>query len=170
MDTAKPEISLLPLNVWSRSAEAIGQLMSNFAHTPFELDGVVYASIEGFYVSLLFLDPARRLKLARLYGLVVSRMGKKSKIKRDKLKTCYAGEWFDLGSEAHLGLVKRALRAKLQAHPDIARAFVATVPRPIVHEIGHPDPPDAEFPAPVFCRLLSELRDEFSILEKGAEA
>jgi hypothetical protein len=170
MDIAKPEISLLPLNVWSRSAEAIGQLMSNFAHTPFELDGVAYASIEGFYVSLLFLDPAKRLKLAGLYGLVVSRMGKKSKIKRDKLKTCYAGEWFDLGSEPHLRPLKRALRAKLEAHSDIARAFVATAPRPIVHEIGHPDPPDAEFPAPVFCRLLSELRDEFAVLEKGAEA
>lgn len=169
MDTAKPE-NLMPFNVWSRSAEAIEQPMSNFAHTPFELDGVAYASIEGFYVSLLFLDPSKRLKLARLYGLVVSRMGKKSKIKRDKLKTCYAGEWFDLGSEAHLGLVKRALRAKLEAHPDIARAFVATMLRPIVHETGHPDSPDTEFPAAVFCRLLSELRGEFAALEKEAEA
>jgi predicted NAD-dependent protein-ADP-ribosyltransferase YbiA (DUF1768 family) len=170
MNTAKPEIDLLPFNVWSRSEEEAGQLMSNFAHTPFELDGVAYASIEGFYVSLLFLDPARRLKLAGLYGLVVSRMGKKSKIRRDKLKTCYTGEWFDLGSEPHLRLVKRALRAKLEAHPDIARAFVATMPRPIVHETGHPDAPDAEFPAAVFCRLLGELRGEFAVLEKEAEA
>jgi predicted NAD-dependent protein-ADP-ribosyltransferase YbiA (DUF1768 family) len=170
MNTAKPEIDLLPFNVWSRSEEEIGRLMSNFAHTPFELDGVAYASIEGFYVSLLFLEPAKRLKLARLYGLVVSQMGKKSKIKKCKLKTCYAGEWFDLGSEPHLKLLKRALRAKLEAHPDIARAFVATASRPIVHETGHPDPPDAEFPAPVFCRLLSELRDEFAVLEKGATA
>jgi predicted NAD-dependent protein-ADP-ribosyltransferase YbiA (DUF1768 family) len=170
MNTAEPEINLAPLNVWSRSGDEIGRLMSNFAHTPFELDGLAYASIEGFYVSLLFLDPAKRLKLARLYGLVVSQMGKKSKIKKHKLKTCYAGEWFDLGSEAHLGLLKRSLRAKLEAHPDIARAFVATAPRPIIHETGHPDPPDAEFPASVFCRLLSELRDEFAALEKSTAA
>jgi hypothetical protein len=38
---------------------------------------------------------------------------------------------------------------------------VATAPRPIVHETGYPDPPDAGFPAPVFCKILSELRDEF---------
>ena len=49
MDTAKPEIDLLPFNVWSRSEEEIGRLTSNFAHTPFELDGVAYASFEGFY-------------------------------------------------------------------------------------------------------------------------
>jgi hypothetical protein len=28
--------------------------------------------------------------------------------------------------------------------------------------IGYPDPPDAEFLASVFCRILSELRDELS--------
>jgi hypothetical protein len=164
MDTAKPEIDLLPFNVWSRSEEEIGRLMSNFARTPFELDGVAYASFEGFYISLLFLDPAKRLKLSRLYGLVVSRMGKRSKIKRDRLKTCYAGGWFDLGSETHLRLVKRALRAKLEAHPNIARAFVATKPRSIAHETGHPHAPDVEFPASVFCRILSELSDEFAAL------
>lgn len=158
MDSAKSEASLAPFNVWSRSEEEIGQLMSNFAHTPFELDGVAYGSIEGFYVALLFLEPARREKIAPLYGVVAKRMGKKSKLKR----TCYNGDWFDLGSEAHLALVKRAIRAKLEAHPEIARAFVATAPRPIVHETGDPDPPDAEFPAPVFCKILTELRDEFS--------
>jgi hypothetical protein len=29
-------------------------------------------------------------------------------------------------------------------------------------ETGYPDPPDAEFLASVFCRILSELRDELS--------
>jgi predicted NAD-dependent protein-ADP-ribosyltransferase YbiA (DUF1768 family) len=158
MESAKSETGLVPFNVWSRSEEEIGQLMSNFAHTPFELDGVAYGSIEGFYVSLLFLEPARREKIAPLYGFIAKRMGKKSKLRT----TCYRGEWFDLGSEPHLALVKRAIRAKLEAHPEIARAFVATAPRPIVHETGYPDPPDAEFPAPVFCRILTELRDEFA--------
>jgi predicted NAD-dependent protein-ADP-ribosyltransferase YbiA (DUF1768 family) len=115
------------LNVYSRSDDEIGRLMSNFAHTPFVLDGIEYGSIEGFYVSLLFLDPAKRLKLGRLYGMVVKRMGKKSRL----TKTCYGHDWFDLGSEAHIGLIKRAIRAKLDAHPDIARAFVATAPRPM---------------------------------------
>jgi len=157
---------LRPLNIYSRSEEEIGRLMSNFACTPFVLDGVEYASVEGFYVSLLFLEPAKRQRLGRLYGPVVKRMGKKSSLKR----TCYEGEWFDLGSETHLALIKRAIRAKLEAHPVIARAFVATAPRPIVHETGHPDPAGADFPAPTFCRVLTELRDEFAAAQRRLES
>jgi predicted NAD-dependent protein-ADP-ribosyltransferase YbiA (DUF1768 family) len=129
--------------------------MSNFAHTPFMLDGVEYASVEGFYVALKFLEPDRRAKVSRLYGPVVKQMGKKSKIDR----TCYGGEWFLFGSEAHVELIKRAIRAKLDAHPDIARMFAATAPRPIIHDTGRPEAPCMEFPAAVFCRILTELRE-----------
>ena len=62
-----------------------------------------------------------------------------------------------------MGLIKRAIRAKLGAHPDIARAFAATAPRPIIHDTGHPEPPDTEFPAVVFCRVLTELREEIRL-------
>jgi predicted NAD-dependent protein-ADP-ribosyltransferase YbiA (DUF1768 family) len=147
---------LTPLNVFSRSTENIGRLMSNFARTPFVLDGVEYASIEGFYVALKFLDPIKRAKVSRLYGSVVKQMGKKSRIER----TCYGGEWFAFGSDAHVELIKRAIRAKLRAYPDIARAFAATDPRPIIHDTSHPEPPDTEFPAAAFCRILAELREE----------
>jgi hypothetical protein len=75
-----------------------------------------------------------RAKMAKLYGPVVKNMGKKSKL----VTTCYQGEWFDLGSETHHALIKRAICAKLDAHPEMARAFVATRPRPIVHNTGRP--------------------------------
>lgn len=42
-----------PLNIWSRSEEEIGRLMSHFAHTPFELDGVAFGSVEAFYTWLI---------------------------------------------------------------------------------------------------------------------
>ena len=152
MDTLKP------LNVYSRSDEEIGRLMSNFANTPFILDGVTYASIEGFYVSLKFLEEDKRARMAALYGPVVKNMGKKSKL----VTTCYRGESFDLGSEMHHALIKRAIRAKLDAHFEIASVFVATRPRPIVHHTGRPSRPGAEFPDEVFCRILTELREELA--------
>ncbi len=145
------------LNVYSRSDEEIGRLMSNFAPTPFTIDGVEYASVEGFYVSLLFLEDEKREKVRKLYGIVVKNMGKKSKL----TETTYGGETFALGSDKHVELIKRAIRAKLEAHPAIATAFVATDPRPIVHDCGHPEPEDTVFPASVFVRILTELRDEF---------
>lgn len=38
-----------PINVTSRSPIREIQLISNFAHTPFELDGVLYGSVEAFW-------------------------------------------------------------------------------------------------------------------------
>jgi hypothetical protein len=107
---------------------------------------------------LKFLDEDKRAKLARLHGPVAKNMGKKSKL----TETCYRGSWFRLGSDTHFALIKRAIRAKLDAHPEIAARFVATRPRPIVHDCGHPDRPGAVFPAAVFVRILTELREELA--------
>jgi hypothetical protein len=148
-----------PLNVWSRSDEEIGRLLSNFARTPFELDGISYASVEGFYVSLLVQSSlSRRDKTRRLWGLRAKR--EMPKIKPPMID--YLDRRIGLGSPEHHALIKRAIAAKLDAHPEIAHAFVATLPRPILHETGHPDSPDAEFPRETLCRILYELRDEFS--------
>jgi hypothetical protein len=150
---------LKPLNVWSMSDEDIGRKMSNFAHTPFAIDGVEFASVEAFYVWLMLStcgSEHKRDKVRKFYGLHAKRMAPKA---RPEL-ICYRGETMAPGSGPHLALIKRALRAKLEAHLDIARDFAATSPRPIVHETGFPDRPGAEFPKETFCRLLLELRDE----------
>jgi hypothetical protein len=47
----------------------------------------------------------------------------------------YHGREFVESSADHHDLILRANRAKLVAHPAIAQAFVATLPRPIGHEI-----------------------------------
>jgi hypothetical protein len=72
----------------------------------------------------------------------------------------YGPERIGLGTAEHVGLIKRAIRAKLVAHPAIASAFFATRPRPIVHETGYEDAADSEFPKAVLCRLLTELRED----------
>ena len=147
-----------PLNVYSRSDEEIGRLLSNFAPTKFTLDGLELGSVEAFYVSLLFLDENKRAEIRPLSGLAAKRIGKGSNL----IHTCYRGDWFELGSETHFGLIKRAIRAKLDAHPEIAEPFVSTRPRPILHECGRPESKQTRFPAAVFCRILSELREEFA--------
>jgi hypothetical protein len=42
--------------------------------------------------------------------------------------------------------------------------------RQLVHETGYPDPPGAEFPHYVLCRILTELREEFAIATEPALA
>src|SRR5688572_17204515 len=68
-----------PLNVAARSEDELGRALSTFAHTPFTLDGVTYASIEGFYASLKFTDPAERSVAASLSGKDARKMAQQSR-------------------------------------------------------------------------------------------
>ncbi|MEM1297112.1 MAG: hypothetical protein AAGH89_17230 [Verrucomicrobiota bacterium] len=152
-------INSKPLNVWSRDEEEIGRLLSNFAHTPFVLDDIAYESIEGFYASILLEHNVEKQQRARgLHGMKAKRCVPKNKPESFN----YRDEVIMLGSAEHHELLKRALRAKLEAHPEIAEAFIETRPRPVIHETGYPHNPDAEFSHLVFCRILTELRDEFA--------
>ena len=63
----KAEASREPLNITSRSPEPL-RLISNFAHTPFVLDGLDDASVEGFWQGLKSPDEANRRRLAMLHG------------------------------------------------------------------------------------------------------
>ena len=149
-----------PLNVWSRSDEQIGKDLSNFAHLPFTLDGVEYASVEGFYAALLIQNnDGKKARTRTMWGIRA-----KHRIPKTKPEVIhYQDRSFALGSDEHVGLIKRAIRAKLQAHPEVREAFVATAPRPLVHDTGYPDSPDAEFPHTTFCRILTELREELAV-------
>ncbi len=148
---------LRPLNVFSKSAEELGRQLSNFAITPFVLDGKVYASIEGFYAAIKYWDdPDAQLRVARLSG----KEAKEASRKCNPPVIIYGGEQIVRGSAEHHALIKRAMKAKLEHHPDIAEKFRLTKLRPIVHKTGRPDRPGATFPESVFVRILTELRDE----------
>ncbi len=146
-----------PLNVASLTSEEIGKWMSNFAPTPFTLDGIRYNCVEAFYVCLKFPDdPAMQARVRRMEGREAKRAGNKQRT----TLTRYQEAEFLLGSAQHHALVKRAIRAKLEQHPEIARAFAATYPRPIVHNTGRPEDPWTALPGKAFCRILTELREE----------
>lgn len=50
------EASNVPINVTSKSRDEHIRLISNFAHTPFWIDKVEYASVEAFWQGLKFSD------------------------------------------------------------------------------------------------------------------
>lgn len=149
--------NLAPLNAWSRSAEPIGQEISNFARTPFTLDGKRYESVEGFYSSLLYRDPARRAEIAQMWGLEAKKVGNGSNLR----VTTYGKETIKLGSEEHHRLVERAIQAKFEQNPALTKAFMETHPRPIIHDVGHPDKPGTDFPREVLERILTQIREDY---------
>lgn len=145
-----------PINVASAGTEEVGRRMANFGATPFTLDGLAYASVESFYVGLKFLAPAERRRIALLPARDAFELGKASSL----AVTEYRGRRFALGGPEHHALIERAIRAKLAQHPDLARDFAATHPRPIVHDTGQPERPGTFLPAAALCRILTRLRDE----------
>lgn len=145
-----------PVNVGSKSANPAESQMSNFEHSPFVLDGRSFASVEGFYVWLKWSgDPAKQAVAQTLSGSQAKAFGRPSKATTAE----YDGTTIQLGSPEHHALLKRAIQAKLEQHPDIARNFVATYPRPIIHDLGYPEPPTTRLPAKDFARILTELRE-----------
>lgn len=150
-----------PINIASTGTEEIGRRMANFGATPFTLDGRRYQSVESFYVGLKFLDDKERRRLAKLPARAAYDAGKAIKL----TETEYQGRRFALGGPEHHALIERAIRAKLAEHPDLARDFAATHPRPIVHDTGQPERPGTFMPAAALVRILTRLRDE--LVAKG---
>lgn len=147
----------IPINCASSSEEEVGRDMSNFAHTPFIFRGREIASVEGFYQGIKFQEEEKRAKVFAMHGVYARSAGKKAKTKQ----TTFDGQTFTMGSTEHHAIMKEAIRAKMEQHPEITRAFVATNPRPVIHETGRPARKSA-FPVEVFCRIISELREEFA--------
>lgn len=144
-----------PLNIWSSSEEEIGRLMSHFAHTPFELDGVTFGSVEAFYTWLQIADnDAKRAKVAPMWGARAKHACPKTKPEWID----YHGRSIKRSSPEYYELILDANRAKLDAFPEIARAFVATRPRPIRHDIPGKDAD----PFNVFCPMMEKLRNEYA--------
>lgn len=149
-----------PLNVYSRSQEQIGRLLSNFAHTPFELDGIRYGSVEAFYQSLK-LPEAQRASVRDLWGYKAKEVGRGL----HPTHTTYNGTEIELGSKAHHDLVKRAITAKIEQTPNLKEGLLATGERPIVHDTGGPESPTTRYPNRVFARTLEEIRSDLAAMK-----
>ncbi len=144
-----------PLNIWSGSDEEIGRKMSHFYEAHFFLDGVEFASVEAVYTWLLV--PEDRREQVRMLSGTAS----KKAAPRKQIPTSfdYHGRTIRFGSDEHGDIIYRANVAKLEAHPELAREFVATRPRQIQHILPHHSAPTDN---PAFVRLMERLRDEFA--------
>jgi hypothetical protein len=153
MDT----LTTKPLNVASVSDEEIGREMSNFGEFPFYFGKkpIRYNSVESFYQMLTEPDEKVRKRIAKMTGKEAKHAGRSQ-----TLEAKFEGKTYALGSGDHHDLIKDAIRAKLNQHPELARRFVDTHPRPIAHIT--PGAGSERFPSAVFCRILTELRDEFA--------
>lgn len=127
-----PEARREPINIHSRIADPALRLIGNLAHTPFELDGKLYQSIEGFWQGLKFDDPEDRKRIAELHGTAAKRAGEAASA-QDAFE--YRGERFRVGRPDHWRLMREACHAKFTQCDPARRALLSTGERPLTHRM-----------------------------------
>ncbi len=119
-----------PINVSSRATDPAIRLISNFAHTPFELDGEPYASVEGFWQGLKFQTESTRRAIAQLHGDEARRAGFGAPAAE---AFEYRGHAVRVGTADHRDLMFRACWEKFRQHGAAREALMATRARPLQH-------------------------------------
>lgn len=140
-----------PLNVTSSSPDPI-RLISNFAPTPFVLDGVSYACVEAFWQSLRF-PVEERPRIAVLDGPAA-----KQEVDRQPYGACifYDGQAIAVGTYEHWRLMQRACQAKFEQNADARAALLATGDRPLTHSM---QPDSRTIPGVVMAEIWMKLRE-----------
>jgi predicted NAD-dependent protein-ADP-ribosyltransferase YbiA (DUF1768 family) len=120
-----------PMNVTSRHADPKVALISNFAATPFELDGRSYASVESFWQGLKFPE-MQRAEIATWDGRLAKRAGEATPY---GASISYQGEIIPVGTWKHWQLMERACRAKFTLNFKAQAALLSTGDRPLMHRV-----------------------------------
>lgn len=119
-----------PINITSRASDPALQLISNLAHTPFQLDGLPYASVEAFWQGLKYPDKSKRREIAPLYAQEARRAGFGA-VEAAEIE--YRGRTVRVGTADHWRLMDAACWAKFTQHAEARQALLATRDRPLLH-------------------------------------
>lgn len=142
-----------PINITSRSTDEGHRLISNLAHTPFNLDGRDFASIEGFWQGLKFPDEAVRRFTAGLHGHEARLAGASAE---EHHSFVYQSQHVRVGTWDHWKLMERACEAKFQQHAEAQAALLATGNRPLTHKTGRDS---HNIPAVIMADIWMSIRD-----------
>ena len=152
------------INIISTSSgpEAI---LSNFAHTPFSLDGVACASVEGFIQGLKEQGPEKQGRICQKHGFEAKRAGtrKRNRKVRESGTVWWQEQAVAFKSEEYYALIERAVRAKFELHADARKALRETAGAELTHETGKPEAPGTSFPKERFLGMLRKIRAELLV-------
>jgi hypothetical protein len=159
----REEVCREPINVTSKHPDPQIRLIGNFAATPFELDGVRYASVESFWQGLKFPE-AERVRIAELDGAAAKRAGAEIEY---GMHVRYQGAEVVVGTWAHWQLMERACRAKFTQNFEAMSALVATAERPLVHRMRKDS---RTIPGAIMAEIWMRIRKAIAAQAPGAVA
>jgi predicted NAD-dependent protein-ADP-ribosyltransferase YbiA (DUF1768 family) len=154
------------INVISSNPDPSVRLISNFAPTPFRLDGRDYACVEAFWQGLKFEEGPERERVARLGG----HAAREARLERAYGATVvYEGCHIPVGTWDHWELMENACWAKFTQNENAREALLATASRPLIHRTRRDsrDIPGAIM-ADIWMRIRKRLQKQ-SQVEEDAE-
>ena len=156
-----------PINIRLRGEYG---LLSNLAETPFELDGVEYASVEAFIQAIKIpeTDPKRE-QVVSMSGVAAKfaandeNQAVERSLKEGGIASVYyQGQAIEYRSVEHLELIESAIRAKFEQNADLRDLLVATGDTELTHQPSKKaESPYTSLPAKAFCMILTNLRFEY---------
>ena len=145
------------INIYKNSRDPSGRIISNLAHTPFQLDGELLASLEGFHQGIKFENLQERRHVFGLWGDEAKQAGKKM----NKLGVkCYfwGNKIIQRDSPQYYGVYHRALMAKFTQDPVARGALVATGDALFKHAGGRIQMTFEEYQNNHVCQSLYTIR------------
>lgn len=138
-----------------------GNILSNFADTPFVLDGVHCACSESFIQSLKVSDASLQAHFCALQGEESWKNGSKlTEAVFTSGNVWWKGSPISLHSDEHFKLVKRGLSAKFSQSEKALEALLETGSAVLTHDYGQPPGKKQSLPVDIFCQIVSEIRSE----------
>lgn len=138
-----------------------GNVLSNFADTPFVIDDVYCACSESFIQSLKLSDASEQQEFCSLQGQEAWEKGSENtEIVFSTGKIWWRGVPYSLHSLEHFELVKRGLAAKFSQSEKAREALIATGDAKLTHVYGQRPGKKQSLPVDMFCQIVTELRYE----------
>ena len=131
--------------------------LSNFAPHPFEIDGILCNSMEGFLQSLKFENPDMQRVVCQLVGMKAKQKGAKKNWQRTNT-LWWQGEKIDRHGDEYQRLLDRAYGA-LAGNAGFQAALLATDNATLTHSIGKSDPSETILTRQEFCSRLTKIRN-----------
>ena len=141
------------INVLFSDADDAVRLISNLAHTPFVLDGLTYASVEGFWQSLKY-PASERADISMLHGKPAKKAGNRGY----ETYVFYEDQKIRVGSPAHWRLMRSACESKFAQHDPARQSLLATGIRPLYHK---PRKDSDAIPGPIMAGIWMDIRGEW---------
>lgn len=138
-----------------------GNILSNFAETPFVIDDVYCTCSESFIQSLKLSDAIEQKAFCLFQGQEAWEKGSKNtEVIFASGKVWWRGVAYRLHSLEHFDLVKKGLSAKFSQSEKAREALLATGEAILTHNFGQRPGKKQSLPVDIFCQIVTEIRLE----------